>query len=312
MDPLTPDQLKWQQSTLLSAFGRDGPYPPVKTRNIQTDGILYLSQMNTCADCDIVLYLHGGFFYDFTRFSLTPFVSWLGDNFEVEVHSLGFRLPTHGGSLDDTLADITRAVEWLHWEYPGRKVVAVGSSSGASYLLHWLHQPQPPSASLELAFVDSGMHCQDNVLDDASNTFPIDSKLQLSRVVMDLDRVYDNKFLRGANCTTGLSAPTIALHGGQDQFAPKENAERCADLDNCTVCIPPAGEHLFAFGTPCTAFVFDHLKLLGFVPQPQWKLSLSQVNILAQESLASFAQSMGTSGTCLYVTDPIIREILEC
>jgi acetyl esterase len=279
-----------------------------------TSARLYVSRLNDdCgADCAVLLYAHGGFLLEGSRYQASPLVLWMANAHRLLVYSVEYRMASQGASFDDAVDDVAVAAAWVKRRHPDRPLVLAGASAGGSLVLA-LARRAPPLAAL--AVVDSAPVCDATyaaqAADDAWTRWLVDDVGVASPAeVLAWPRRCDE-------AASPLRVPTVVLHSAQDLLVPVAQAEALRGRPNATVCVARGGTHMVALSAACREVLRGALADAGVVAETRaydgWSADVrARLEYAAYALLPWVPTPLVTVYLCLVRTDPALTALLGC
>ena len=227
------ESVLWSTRNIVRSF-EDGSY------SYKNNSFAYISKFSvfgeSCDGCDVVVHFFAGGYFSGTRYDLSPLMQYVAMTRRVQPWSIEYRLLDEGSSYDDIIEDATLALQFLRRRVgPDRKIVVLGSSSGADLALRVANMTDG-------IILDSVWFCLPTKYIDPVTTSP----------VLNGDHDYE--------CYEKVHVPHFVLHATGDRSVTdataREYVRRYPSVGHCFV---NGGAHIIPFSEACVSTLNEWL-----------------------------------------------------
>ena len=292
--------------------------PDKKTVSVRNTTQLYLTRLNDCDECDVVLNVHSGFLVEGSRFQVASLVTWMANSYRLLVYSVEYRLSSQGATYAETLDDVVKSERWIRRRHPGKRLILVGASTGAGIALSMSRRGM---SLADLVVLDSPPTCFQTFDEQALHNAYTSALLDVVGKKPSDAPLYAFPSQRGEqmtpDCASPLTVPTLTIHSEYDPIVPYEQTLSLRGLPNSTVCIAEGGIHIVSLSSACRSAVSERLEALGVEREAfvvRTSADASAAVTFFQSTLAAqwVPASVIVFYLCLVRMDPLLAAYMDC
>lgn len=232
-----------------------------QARDVRVNDTTCTIYSSACASCDIVMYLHGGWFVTGDRHLISDLFVNLAMHNVFIVASVEYTLLRRNGDYARAIEDVRTIFAELRREYSTRRIFVAGLSAGGYLALD-------ANVDADGYILESPVTClsefEEDVLQSEYN-IAVQSNFHLPyspTMMLATTEGY-------AACPKRVNAPTFTVHTRTDNIVPIAQQDHIDD-ENVVRCFTSRGSHIYPWGT-CTIQLFGWLEDHFDIKTSFWK-----------------------------------------